>query len=139
MLTEVRTYFRTILDSLGFREWSTAFSFDNIPSSILSNSYHMTVEPILSSAPSHQVHQFDYPITLRVFLKGYRDERESVDASIEVSEDILCAVLASTSRLGTTIKDIVPNSVQPIPLSGSNDNSIILEMSFTAKVFITFN
>lgn len=139
MLVEVRDHFRDVLNTLGLREWPTAFSYDNIPSTILTDSYHMTIDPIVSGPSNHQVHKFDYPLTLRVFLKGFRDESESVDAAVKVGQDILCAVLQSSSRLGDTIKDIVPNSMQPIPLSGSNDNSIIIELSFTAKVFIIFN
>jgi hypothetical protein len=139
MFVDVREYFRTILNSLGFREWKTAFSYDNIPSSILNESYHLTVEPIVGGPANHQCHEFDCPITLRVFLKGFRDESESVDAAMEVMQNILCAVLDSKVRLGSNIKDVVANSVQPIPLSSTNDNSVIIEFSMTAKIFIKFN
>lgn len=139
MFTDVLAYFRTVLDGLGLREWTTAFSSDNIPASILNQSYHLTLDPITGAGSNHQVHSFDAPVTLRVFLKGYRDESESVDAAIELGQDVMCAVLDSSTRLGANIKDIVPNSMQPIPLSSSNDNSIIIEFSFTAKLYITFN
>lgn len=138
MLTDARNYFRNILDPMGFLEWQTAFSYDNIPSTILDNHYHMEVTGIDSQASSHQVHAFDYNLTLRIFKKGFRDESESIDAAIETSQTILCEILDPNNRLSTTIVDVVLNTINLIPIGVSNDNSVICELAFTVKLYINF-
>lgn len=139
MFSAVRAYFRTILESIGFTEWKTAFSHDNIPSTLIDRAYHLTTGTITSAASNHQVHAFDYNLTLRVFLKGYRDSSDSVDDAIIIGQDIVCELLNSSNRLGADIKDVILNSFEPIPLAADNDNSVILEFAFTIKLFINFN
>jgi len=137
-LVSVRQYFRDRMDSLSYSEWTDGFNFVNIPSTILNRSYHLEVGTISSNAANQHVHEFSYPITLRLFLKGYRDPSAAIDDSIVEIESIYSNVLSPTNRYSISIKDVVPNSVSVIPLDASNDNSIIVQFEFDTKIVMKF-
>lgn len=137
-LTAVKAYFETRLDALNYHEWDDAFNIENIPDTLVDKAYHVEFNSISSSGTSHKVHEFDFPVTVRVFLKGFRDVDAAKDDAVVQYESILGGVLAPANRLGTAIKDIVPNNMVLLPIAQSNDNDIILEMTFTAKVMCVF-
>lgn len=138
-LTDVRPYFRTHLNALSLKEHPDGFNVENIASTILDNSYHLEIGTIATSASNQRDHIFAMPIKVRVFLKGYRDPANEIDAAIALSENIMAEVLKPSNRYGTDIKDIIPVSIVPTPLDESNDNSVILEMDFTANVILCFD
>lgn len=138
-LVDVKPYFRSKLKSLDYKEWTDGFNFENIPDSLLHESFHLEISPPITGAPaSHIRHVFSYPITVRVFLKSYLDPKTGIDDAISRAEEILQSLLVVGDRLGADIKDIIPNSINPQELATSNDNSIILEMAFTAVVDCVF-
>ena len=137
-LSSVRPLFRTQLEGLGYEEHRDAFNFDNIGDSIINDSFHLETTSI-SSLPANQIaHDFAYNITLRVFKRGYNDPATLLDEIDQVAQDIYGALLDPAIRLGTDIKDIVPDGYQPLPYAPSNDNTMILEMNFTAKLLVCF-
>jgi hypothetical protein len=136
--SSVRPFFRTNLDELGFSEWKDGFNFENIPDQILNNSYHIEVGQI-SGGPSNQlVHEFSYPVLVRIFLKGYLDPASGIDAAMEVVDNVYHQVLDPSVRLGTVIKDVIPDSVSVRPQDISNDNNIVLELGFSAILICNF-
>jgi hypothetical protein len=137
-LIDVRSYFRTRMDSAGFTEWRDGFNFENLPSSILDRSYHIESGSIEATASNHQVHEFNCPVTLRLFLKGYLDPVQAIDDAYTDVESILSAILPPDERFGTAVLDVVPGSITIVPLADSNDNSLIVEMVFSAKTFMKF-
>ena len=137
-LTDVRPYFRARMDALGHKEWTDGFNTENIPSNILDRSYHLSNGSIASEASSHIGHEFLYPVTIKLFLKGYRDPKQGIDDAVGYGENILNEVLKSSNRLGTTIKDVIPQGMEILPLNESNDNAIILQVDFIARVILCF-
>ena len=138
-LTVVRPFLRDRMEALGFDEHRDAFNTDNIASTIMDNTFHMETGTISSEAANQIDHDFDYPIVLRVFKKGFRNTVEAYDAIDQTAQDILEDLLDPEVRLGTAIKDIVPDTILSVELDSTNDNIIVLEMSFTFKLIQCFN
>lgn len=139
-LTGPKTYLRTALDVVGFREHDDGFASDNIPSTIIDGSYHLEIGTI-TSGPANQIHYvFTFPVTVRLFFKGYADPKGTIDQVLEQGDNVLKEVLKTSERLGQIdgIKDVIPSSIQVIPLDGTNDNSMILEMEFQFNIIECF-
>lgn len=137
-LIDVRSYFRTHLDSVGFSEWTDGFNTENIPGTLLDRSYHIESGVISSTASNHQAHLFICPITIRVFYKGFVDTQGAIDDAYVDATSILAEVLLPANRLGSSLQDVVPSSISVTPLSSTNDNSLILQMEFEVKTYIKF-
>jgi hypothetical protein len=137
-LTSVRSYFRTAMETLGYVEWRDGFTNDNIPSTLLTNSFHIESGDLAPTASNHQVYEFDCPITIRVYLKGYLDPVSAIDDAYTVVEDIYSEILLPSARLGSAIQDVVPAAVKVSPLTLQNDNAVLVEINFNAKTFLGF-
>ncbi len=137
-LSDVRSYYRSKLDSLNYSEWTDGFNFENIPQSILDRSYHLEIGVITSGASSQTVFTFSYPITVRIFLKGFVDPSGAIDDAILQSETVLASVLDAQARYSENIKSIDPLSISILQLADSNDNDLILEMEFNNKIMNNF-
>lgn len=135
-LTAVRSYFRTRMDSLGHEEWTDGFNFDNIPETILDRSYHIESGPIAGNSQNQTTLDANSPVTLRLFLKGYRTPAEAIDSGISYGEAAICDIIKPSNANGVTIKDVNFTSMQILPLNSSNDNSVVVEMSFTVRIFL---
>jgi hypothetical protein len=137
-ITAVLPFFRARLDSLDYTEHEDALNFENIPQTILNEKYHLEVGPILSGPANQLDHDFEYPVTVRVFLRGFVDTNSLRDDAISRAELILEEILKPSNRLGTTIKDVVPNNVEILPIAASNDNDMILQLDFTSIIKCKF-
>jgi hypothetical protein len=135
----VRDFFRTRLDSLGYHEWEDGFNIENIPATIMDKSYHLAVGQIRSGPANQMHHVFDYPITVSLFFKGFRTPSSAIDSSLDSAQDVLNDILNPAQRLQTNgLKDIRPSSILVRPLAGSNDNTVVVEISFSAVMIYAF-
>ncbi len=103
----------------------------------MDNSYHLesgTVDYVLNSL----VFETSYPITVRVFKKGYRDTITMYDNIDAIADTILAAFLVPSVRLGTVIKNVQIVNSATGPVDITNDNAIILELAFTARLELCF-
>jgi hypothetical protein len=137
-ISDVRQYFRDRMSALNYSEWRDGFNIENVPSSILEGTYHIESGEIASTASNHQIHTFECPIILRIFIKGFNDPIQAIDDAFDTSEDVLAEILLPSNRLDEAIKDVVPDSINVEPLSTSNDNSMILVMTFTCITIMKF-
>lgn len=131
-ITSARSYFRARCNTLGFKEWKDGFNLDNIPSTILNRSYHIT-QGIISGVSLNQNDQvMDFPITVELFTKGYKDVASAIDSSIELTEDLIIECVKPANRLTQTtgIKNIIFESATFDQLDNTNDNSIIAKLNF---------
>lgn len=135
-LALVRPYFRTRLDGLGYKEWTDGFDYQNVPETILDRSYHLTVGAMSLNTSSHTVNDINYPILLRVYLKGFRDPASAIDDAVEQGEAIICDVTDANNAHGQGIKDVQFVSFEPVPKDVTNDNIVLLELSFVARVIL---
>lgn len=133
-------YMRTRLNALGYSEWRDAFNAENIPASIIDGAYHLQMGTVTGGPANQLRHQFDFPVVLRVFFKGYNDPTGAVDDVLLRGDTILESVLDKANRLtqAEDIKDVYCTSVQALALAGSNDNSIILQMEFVFNIYECF-
>jgi len=138
-LSSVRQYFRDRLDPLGFEEHTDGFNFDNVAQTISEGVYILEVGNIDGSRANQLTHEFIYPLTIRIIFFGANDPRSTIDRAILASEDILASVLSPANRLGIEIKDVFPGTITVEPRSESNDNDVILVMSFNADIICDFS
>jgi len=136
-LTQIRPYFRARLNGLSLREWKDGFNFENIPSTLLDKSYHIEM-PSGARLDAFDMSSNDITqdVVVRVFFKGFRNPTDAIDAAVLKYEQILEEVLESENRIGVQIKNIFFNSSQILPLSDSNDNAVILEITFSCLIII---
>ena len=134
-ITALRPYFRTQLNALGYKEWPGGFSFDNIPSTLLDGAYHIeTIDSARRGPWSQQTQDIEFPVTIRVFLKGYRDVSQMMDDALSEYDSILTRVLDPTRRLTSSIKNIFPERMKLEAVAATNDNDAILEITFNCLI-----
>ena len=134
-LSNVKTYFVDRMDGLSYQEWPDGFAFDNIPETILDRSYHVFIESI-SGGPINHTHQdTESEVVLRVFFRGYRNASEAIDDAISGVETIIADVCKVANRTATLL-NVVFDSADFNPLNAENDNSVFVEMRFSARVIL---
>jgi hypothetical protein len=136
--SDLKPTIQSSMDGLGYVEWPDAFDFNNIPETIRDKSYHIEFGEIIGGSSNHQVHEFLFPIVLRVFLEGYRDISSARDDALVQVESIFGSILDPNNRLGECIKDIIPDSVLINSASESNKNDIIIQIGLSAKIFYKY-
>lgn len=135
----VRSYFSIRLNGLSYKEWPDGFNVANIPATIIDKSYHLEVGTIQVKSQSQRGYEFSYPVTLRVMSKGFKDPSAAIDAALDNAQDILADLLAPAVRLQTNgLKEIKPGSINTQPLTISNDNAVMLVMTFSAYLIVAF-
>lgn len=137
-LASVRPFFRDRLEGLGFEEHIEPFQPNQIGETIVDDTFHISTGSIVSSFANQRVHSFDFPITVRIYKKGFVDLLEAYDDIHSTADDVLSDLLDPTVRLGTVIKDIVPESIDVLPMDETNDNILYLEMAFTARLELCY-
>lgn len=137
-LADVRPFFRTRMNGLGFIEHEDAFDPNNVPQSVLDNRYQIESGPVSSTITGQNVNELDFSITLRVYQKGGRDNVELVDDSWATADTILADIMQPSVRLGTDIKDIRLETISIEPLSGSDDNDLVILLGFNGVLVCAF-
>lgn len=133
-LSLIRAYFRQHMITLGFKEWKDAFNFENIPSTILNNSFHIESFSTRGVKLNQNDQEILSSIAIRLFKKGYRDPAQGVDLVIVDQESILLEILAHTNRIGGGIKTIKYIGSQIEQLNTDNDNAIMLKLDFECLI-----
>lgn len=126
--------------SLGYTEWTDGFNTENIPASIINESYHIETGTIIGGPANQRAHQFQFPVIMKVFLRGYNDPASAIDDALLRGDDILASVLAPTNRIAQAedIKDISPGTISIEPLDATNDNSVVLTIEFNFNIYDCF-
>jgi len=137
-LASVRPFFRDRLEGLGFREHDQPFQPNQIGETIVNDSFHISTGTIVSAPANQRVHSFEFPITVRIYKKGFVDLLETYDDIHSTADDVLADLLDPSVRLGSTIKDIIPESIDIVEIDESNDNVLFLELVFTAKLELCY-
>lgn len=136
MMSDIRPYFRTAMLALGYKEWKDGFNFENIPANTIDGAFHIaTPSGSRRGAYSQETQEIEQDVEVRVFFKGFRDPALAIDKAMERYQLMLERILGPT-RLGCSIKNIYLNTMQILPLNETNDNSVILEVTFTCLIII---
>jgi hypothetical protein len=127
------------MNSLGFQEWKDGFAVDNIPRTLLNGSYHIETNSVSPTRPNQQLITFEMTTIVRVHFKGYRTPADAIDKSFTEAERILADILQPANKLqGPCVKDVYLSGLSVLPLGATNDNAVILELTFNAVTFGKF-
>ena len=138
-LASVRPFFRSRLKNLGFNEHSDAFDDANRPQKKLEKLFRLDSGLISGGPASQQLHNFEYPITLVITLRGKGDKNiELRDRADTIAGEILEDILPVSVRNGTDIKDIVPGTISVSEFSASDDNDVVMQMEFVCEIYCNF-
>ena len=138
-LAAIRPFFRERLEALGYEEHDQPFEPNEIGANIVDGSFHLEVGVVSSFAANQRDHEFSFPITIRVYRTEYSCLNEGYDAIFGEADTVLDGLLVPSVRLNSgLLRDIVPNSVQVRALDSTNDNVIVLELAFTARLLLCF-
>lgn len=136
-LRDIRPYFRTHMDALGFREHKDAFNYENIPNTIINKSYHIdTPTGGRRGSYTNASQPIEHDCVIRVFIKGFRYPALAVDEAMGYYDQILATALSPQNRLNAGIKNVFLNNVSIRPYEASNDNIVLLEITFTCLMEI---
>ena len=136
---DLRSYFEARMKTVDpdLRQWKDAFNIENIPSTILDKSWHVNFGPFSYIGTAHTCLSFTCPVTLQVFLKGYREPKEAVDSAMKFADAIVKESCKPTNRLNQpNIKNVLPNLISIRELAQANDNCAVLELIFECEVMI---
>jgi hypothetical protein len=142
--SSIKPYIRERLAAVSsdLREWEDGFNIQNIPETILDNSWHITFNQASQVSLNQDCLRYTYPITLNIFLKGYRSPADAIDNANLLGESILREVLKHANRLNiaasTTGKiiNVLSTSFSLNPIDASNDNIVRLQIGFDCDIFI---
>lgn len=138
-LSNVRPYFRTRMNSLGYSEFKDGFASDAIPNTILNKAYHIdNQEPAIVVEKGVHTVDISMPVKVRIYFKGGREASTAIDNSWTQAQTILCDLIKPSNANTANIKTINLVSISSLPLSDSNNNDVILEMDFEAKVLLDY-
>ena len=137
-LASIRPFFRARLNALGLKEHSDAFDDANRPQQTLEKLYRLQSGPATSGPANSSVHSFTVPISLVITLRGKLDNVALSDRAWAVSDEILADILQESVRIGTIIKDIIPDNIEVSQYNDSDDNDCILTIGFTVKIICRF-
>jgi hypothetical protein len=136
-ITSVRPMFKSIMNSLGFKEWRSSFEPDNLPKTLIDSSYHLKTDEISGVKQNQNDVELNIPVTITFARKGMRDEISAVESGEEAVQKIVKETLNAPRRLNTQgIVNIVFNRAVPRPIAIGNDNITLFEVQFTCFVIL---
>ncbi len=137
MFSAVRAYFRTHLDALNFKEWKDGFNVENIPSTLISGSYHISA-PQGSRRDAYDMNSQDVEaeVVIRVARKGFKNPASAIDQVASDLDTILARVLDPQYRLGCDLKNVYYEGHSIDQLSATNDNVAVLEITFRCLIIL---
>jgi len=138
-LAQVRPIFRQALNELGFVEHRDFLNFQNISSTLTNKSYHIETVSIQGQPADHQsVYDYSYNLVIRIFRHAYNDPVGTLEEMEQDVTEISCALLKASVRISGVLLDIVPGNINYLPIDASNDNYIVAELPFTARIKLKY-
>lgn len=135
-MTAARSYFRSRATSLNLKEWKDPFEEENIPANIIDRIYMIESGLQQGMGLNQQDQMIAFPVTIKIFLKAYRDVSAGIDSITALTENYISECLDPTVRLTQTtgIKNIVYEGSTQRAFGPSNDNLIVSEINFRALI-----
>lgn len=134
-LANIRPFFRTHLDALGFKEWDDGFNFDDIPETVIDKSYHVLTETTQGGPINHTHQNTTTTVAVRLFFKGYRNVSEGLDVAIAAVESVVNRVCKVSNRTSGVFNVIFIEAVYS-PFKPADDNTVFVEMKFEVAVIL---
>ncbi len=135
MISDVLKYARTRLAALGYVEHQDGFNYENVPRTNLDSRFHVVLGQVNGTKVNQDNQEIEANFMVRVFKSPGRNTPAIVDSSVVVADTIIMDFLKASNRLGQSgLKNIGFNTMTIEPLNDSNDNGVIISISFTALV-----
>lgn len=135
MIKGALDYCRDRLTSLGLAEWTDAFNSENIPRTLLDDTFHIEIGTVSRKFEHHDNIEINVPLTIRTFGRSFVDTGEGRDNAISLADTIIDEFVKAENRLNDTdIKTIQFDNMNLNALNESNDNSLVLVLDFTALI-----
>lgn len=138
-LSEVRPYLKRACKELSLVEHKDGFNFENIASNVLNKSFFIEMNDVTQGIRKNQNDQeASMPISLKVFIKGYRNPSDAIDSSIALVETLIkkCVDPVNALTQCNGIKSVSFDSARYEPISDSNDNAVMATVVFRFLVII---
>lgn len=135
--TNVKPFFSSVMEAQGFSNWPDGFNIENIPSNILDHAFHVFIPSIRGVRNAQWDQETVIPVEIVFFLKGYNDPSSAIDSAIESAQNIVSHVMRPSIRTQQTcIQNVIFNDVEFNPLAESNDNAVLAQLNFEARVIL---
>lgn len=140
-LVAARNILRDKAEDQGFEEWrDAAFFTGDVPEQNVDDLFHIEngIGPqVLLATGQTDVFTQTNLITIRFFKRGGQDPVTALEDLLTVGEDYLKVILDPEVRKNTTgVKDIIPLQISPVPIAGTNDETIVLEIQLNVETII---
>ncbi len=131
------SYFRSVMNNLGFKEWPDAFADDNIPATLIDRQYHLQLSDAANLKQNQDIIDFSCPIAVKFFIKGFRTTAEGRDKATAYFDNVLKASLLASTRCTQTngIKNVIFDGGN-IATIGDNDNLVKVTMNFNCILML---
>ena len=141
MIADIRTYFRTQINEIDatIQEWTRdVFGNNDVNKSQAQRFYNLVVGPITATRSGNSFTD-EFEITLVLWSTSKRDIQDSFDSLYDkarlIRDNIICNISVVQSTVG--FSDIQCLSITPSE-EPSNDNTVRMEVLFTARVDFKF-
>lgn len=136
-LVDVRAYFSTIANSLGYSKHYDGFATDNIPSTRFEKSYHVQAFNFDGSAQNQTVVDISALVTVKLYFKGYQDTDLAISKATAAGYSYIRAALASENRLTQpNVKNVLLENMAVEPYAVSNDNYVVCILNFRTYLYL---
>lgn len=137
-LANIIPAFVGVMESEGYRRSSDAFDPINIPETILDRTFWLSAAFTDEIKTNQADLELQMDIIVRFYVKGYNNPIEALDAGIARSEQLILKFLEPGFRYANqAFRNVVLDSMQPVPLTATTDHSIVIEMRFIVETNLT--
>lgn len=134
----VKTYARTRMHALGYKEWTDGFNFQNIPATLLDTRFAVELGNPSTLKISNDNQELSVPFTVRAFVKPTKDPKALIDrGAAKIDTIVTDFVKPAHATTGEEVKNVEFLDGKVLPLADSNDNGIITEINFKALVIVS--
>ncbi len=126
------------MKALNHNEWTDALNDENIPSTIIDRSYHLLLGDASNIKQNQDLIEINQPISVKLYIKGYRDTADGRNRAIVHQEAIVKKALEDARRCQTYdgIKNVTFQGGGINELSADNDNTMRVTMNFNCIVLM---
>lgn len=131
-LVNCRSYLRARANSIGLKEWADGFNFDNIPSTLLNKSYHISPNEGTTIKNNQNDQEINYSQSIRIFVKGYRDNATAIDNAHLIVDNLIKECVNPKNRLTQSngIKNVFFENFSFTTNDSSNDSIVMATVTF---------
>jgi hypothetical protein len=135
ILSEVRTTIRDKLFNLGYQEWE-GFLDDNIPLTILENTFHVGVNGGSGNALNMQQLKISNDVVITLWRKGYNNSVEAQDAGLASVQELLCDLLSPAFRTASVNSKIDLSSYELSTISADNESICKVIINLNVELYL---